>query len=74
MARITLPDDLVRLLKEATEASVLYDSQGKIVGQFVPRDLAYDEAPELTPEELERRKASTKWHTTQEVLKYLEAL
>jgi hypothetical protein len=50
-------------------------SRAKLLGQFVPTPSADEfEEPPISREELNRRKASTEWYTTEEVLKHLEKL
>ena len=77
MSRLTLDPALVAKLKNSLELVELCDESGKIIGRFYP---VYDKAfydqlkPEISEEELKRREQSTKWYTTEEVLKHLENL
>jgi hypothetical protein len=69
----TLPDKLASLL-QPTE---LCDAQGRVLGRFYPQlePSEYNLEPQITKEELQRRKQSgEKTYTTAEVLAYLEKL
>ena len=56
----------------------LCDEAGKVVAHVIPAlnpdDWEPTSPPELSPEELRRRKESKKWYTSVEVLKHLESL
>jgi hypothetical protein len=69
----TLPGKLPGLLQPVE----LCDTSGRVLGLFVPHldPSEYDLEPQISEEELERRKSSNeKRYTTAEVLAYLEKL
>jgi hypothetical protein len=78
MTRIILNDVLRNALPNLSEPLELCDESGKVVAKITPVvDLSeYEglEPPELSPEELKRRKTSEKWYTTAEFLKHLESM
>jgi hypothetical protein len=77
MTQIVVTGDLERQLSKLTGTVELRNAAGKVLGRFMPvLDAAeYDLNPNVTPEELERRRVSgEKTYTTQEVLRHLESL
>ena len=76
MTQITLDAALAGKLNELGQVVELCDPSGRVVGRFVPLiDLSKWEpiSPDVSEEELERRKQSKeKRYTTEEVLAYLE--
>jgi hypothetical protein len=72
MIKIVVDPSLRNQLERLSEPAQLCDESGKVLGQFVPRPKSggFIEAP-ISREELERRKQSSVWHTTEEVVKGL---
>ena len=69
----SLPNKLAALVHPVE----LCDAQGKVIGRFFPHldPSEYNLEPQISREELERRKRSSeKTYTTAEVLAYLEKL
>jgi hypothetical protein len=75
MAKIVIDPTLARQLERLIEPTEFCDETGKVLGEFVPRSKngGFVESP-ISREEMERRKQSTKWYTTEEVLRHLENL
>lgn len=78
MTRIVIDAALEKKLHELAEVAELCGQSGRVLGRFHPTfDLSQYEPlePQITPEELQRRKQSNKkWYTTAEVLAHLEKL
>jgi hypothetical protein len=72
MIKIVVDPSLRSQLERLSEPAQLCDESGKILGQFVPRPKSgrFIESP-VSRGEMNRRKASTEWYTTEEVLKDL---
>lgn len=70
MARITLPPDLVRLLREHGGMAKLCDEAGTVVAEAIPAGGFIMEplSPELSDEEFERLKKEGKWYRTTELI------
>lgn len=71
MTRIVIDSALPAKLPELTQPVELCDSAGRVVGRFFPTlDASEFEPvdPNVTDDELQRRKQSTSWYTTAEVL------
>jgi hypothetical protein len=74
MIKIVVDPILRNQLERLSEPAQLCDESGKLLGQFVPTPSADEfEEPPISREELNRRKASTEWYTTEEVLKHLRS-
>ena len=74
MSRITVSDDVLAVLGGLHAKTELCDTGGRVVGLFVPAAEATAIPPELPAGELERRRRSTTWHTTADVLARLKEL
>jgi hypothetical protein len=77
MAKVVIDDVLRSKLRNFTEPLELCDESGRIVAQVLPvEDLSlYDcTEPPISEEELERRRNSTEYYTTAEVLAHLASL
>jgi hypothetical protein len=72
MSRITLPENVLTFLESLRASAELCDSTGRVVGVFAPAKEAAADAPELPPGELERRRQSSKWFSTADVLARLK--
>ena len=76
MTRITVEDTLSRELEGSAAPVELCDPSGRVIGRFFPAVSAESvepALPQVSEEELNRRQHSTEWHTTDDVLKRLEA-
>ena len=75
MTRIIVDPILRAQLEKLSGPAHLCDETGRVFGRFVPeaRLETFVESP-ISREEIERRKQSTEWYTTEEVLKRLEQL
>jgi hypothetical protein len=77
MTRIIVDDDLQSKLQNFTKPLELCDKAGRVLARVFPViDPALYEPvePQISDDELQRRRESTKWYTTAEVLAYLEKL
>jgi hypothetical protein len=77
MTRITVDRDLGSKLHELTQPAELCDDRGRPLGRFIPHldPSEYDLEPQISKEELQRRKQSKeRTYTTAEVLAHLEKL
>lgn len=77
MTQILVDDVLLSRLHQLTQPLELCDSDGRILGRFIPTldPAEYNLTPQISDEELERRRNSTEpEYTTAEVLAYLERL
>jgi hypothetical protein len=72
MSRITLPENVLSFLESLPSKAELCDSTGRVVGVFAPAEEACADAPELPAGELERRRQSSKWFSTADVLARLK--
>jgi hypothetical protein len=77
MTQVILDAPLRNKLHNLTEPLELCDESGRILARVLPvlDESQYERAePPISAEELQRRKASTEWYTTAEVLAYLDTL
>lgn len=78
MGTIVVGKELSRRLKELDQSVYLLDSQGKVLGLFVPTLKADDFEglePKISSEEARRRlERRGKTYTTREVLEHLQSL
>jgi hypothetical protein len=80
MNAIAVNDALLAVLKGSPTLAEVRDTQGTIIGFFVPVSVEHAAeyaraAAHFNPQELRRRReAPGKGYTTQEVLQYLESL
>ena len=77
MTQILVDDLLLKRLHQLTEPLELCDPEGRVLGRFIPMldPSKYNLTPQISDEELQRRKASNgAEYTTEEVLAYLERL
>jgi hypothetical protein len=78
MTQIVIDAALEKKLHALSEVAELCNESGRVIGRFLPAvDLSHYEPlePQISKEELERRKHSNeKRYTTAEVLAYLEKL
>jgi hypothetical protein len=76
MTQIIIDEPLLSRLHQHTEPLDLCSPDGRILGRFIPTlDSAQYLQPQISDEELQRRKASKEpGYTTTEVLAYLEQL
>jgi len=56
MIRIVLTDEQTQAISHASEPIDLVDPSGRMLGRMMPATSAASEAPELSPEELEKIK------------------
>jgi hypothetical protein len=70
---ITVPESVSWMLLKAGGPVEVRDEAGRVLGRFLPpAPTDFDRSvPELPPGELERRRQSKEWYTTEEVLKRL---
>ncbi len=72
MAKLTVPEELGRKLKEVRGTVRVYDDAGQTLGLFTAAaDLILE--PTITPEELDRRETEP-GYTTEQVLAHLRSL
>jgi hypothetical protein len=77
MTRITLDEPLKSRLDNLIEPVELCDQSGRVLGRYFP---AFEPAdyepldPQVSNDELRRRKASKEWYSTAEVLNHLKGL
>jgi hypothetical protein len=75
---VVIDSTLREKLRRFTEVVEFCDEAGQVLGRFLPvldRSLYEDLEPQISPEELQRRKQTKdKSYTTAEVLKHLEQL
>lgn len=77
MTRIIVDEELRSKLHNLEQPLELCDESGRVLGRVVPNlDLSQYEPlePQISREELQRRKNSDKWYTTAEVLAHLKSL
>ena len=78
MTRITLDAELRSRLLNLTQPLELCDEKGIVIARvqpaFDPSQWELNEPPDLSEEEWAELEKSTKWYTTEEVLKHLESL
>ena len=78
MDRIVLDSALVERIRASLQSVEVYDSDGKVVGLFVPKidpSEYEDVGPQISEEEIRRRIESKEpRYSTAEVLRYLETL
>jgi hypothetical protein len=77
VTKLIIDADLPAKLTNITQPVELWDTNGRMLGRFFPYldPSAYNLEPQISNEELERRKRSNeKTYTTAEVLAYLEKL
>jgi hypothetical protein len=77
MTQIILDSSTSSKLHNLTQPVELCDSEGRILGKFVPQiDMSEWEpvTPDISEEELDRRAQSEDWYTTEQVLAHLKSL
>jgi Zn/Cd-binding protein ZinT len=80
MVRITIDDDFKRKLSDSGQLVEIVDTNGRLVGRFVPEREAADDQwevvyPHLSEQELaERLNSQEPTYTTEEVKDYLRKL
>lgn len=78
MTRIILDAASMSKLQNLCQPLELCDESGIVRARLVPvpdpSDYEPVAPPDLSPEELQKRRESAKWYTTSEVLKHLENL
>lgn len=78
LTRVVLDAATMKKLHDLTQPLQICDESGAFCAEPVPvlnpDDYEPGPPPELTPEELEKRRHSDKWYTTDDVLKHLESL
>lgn len=77
MGRLIVDATLPEKLPGLTQPVELCDPTGRVLGRYIPQvDLADYEPlePQVSDEELQRRKQSAEWYTTAEVLAHLRKL
>ncbi len=77
MIRIVLDAELRSKLHNLAGPIELCNESGGVVARIVPvlNPAEYEAVePQISREELERRKQSSRWYTTAEVLRHLESL
>jgi hypothetical protein len=77
MEKSVISDALARELSQFDQGTQLCDASGRAFGYYLPIvDPSLYESPEPEPsqEELRRLGQSSEWHSTAEVLDYLEGL
>ena len=72
MTRILIDHALRHQLHEFSERLEFCDESGQVVAQVIPLAELRAAQPELPREELARRKSSSEWFTTEQVLAHLE--
>jgi hypothetical protein len=77
MTRVILDATLREKLHNLAQPLELCNDDGRVLARVLP---VYDAAeygplePQISDEELQRRKRSTKWYTTEQVLAHLKGL
>jgi hypothetical protein len=77
MTQVIVDETLRNKLHNLTQPLELCDESGRVLGRVYPTlDLSQygPLEPQISKEELQRRKKSDKWYTTAEVLDYLKRL
>jgi hypothetical protein len=77
MTKVTVDTATGQILNQSAYPIEVCDASGVVLGCFVPRtDTSQYEpvTPNVTAEELQRRKRSSEWFTTSQVLDHLETL
>ena len=78
MTQVILDAAMRSKLQDLRQPLDLCDESGKIIAHVIPAlnpdDYEPVPPPELSAEELRKRKEATKWYTSAEVLKHLESL
>ena len=76
MSNLAIPDSLAAQLAGQPHVVHLSNASGKTVGYFVPAapEQVDDLDPGLTNEQLRKIEQSSRWYSTEEVLKHLESL
>ena len=72
MTRIIADENLHVRIKSADSTVEICNPDGRVIGVYSPRPTVSDEFPDLTPEEMERRRKGP-WLTTEEMLERLKA-
>jgi hypothetical protein len=73
MSKLVLNAELLTKLPAVTSETMIVSEQGKILGTFMPIDLAKIQL-DISEEELQRREKADRQYSTAEVLAYLEKL
>jgi hypothetical protein len=77
MTRIIVDASLLDKLGNLAQPLELCDDKGRVLAQVVPAPSTHEydlTEPEITEKELQRREASDKWYTTEQILEHLRGL
>lgn len=77
MTRIVVDQTLIEKLGDLSQFVELCDNSGRVLAHLVPA-VSLDDydltEPPISEQELDRREASGKWYTTEQVLEHLRRL
>lgn len=77
MTRLTLDEPMKSRLDDLTEPVEFCDETGRVLGRYIPSfdpDDYEPLVPQVSDDELQRRRASREWYSTADVLQHLEGL